>query len=188
MGSVDSVQAYPGDWPALDETPADCAAVQGDFVDPNRWRWAFEEFPGWPQGWKRDGTREATWAVFGFAVKAVRPEDTQVGARTISLAFDVDLALTVRYAMGGVVVAVQKFPKEKLACTPQGLLVTTHEHTGVVFDKLPNKRRLAHQVMLRSADGYLVARWTARAQVRTLGIWPESSLTVRWFRFPVQPP
>lgn len=170
----------PSEWQKLPAMSEGCREAEGIYEDPNAWIYDRQN-PA--TGEKFSGTRHAAWVAFALPASAVRPEDTKAGTRTFALSFDQAQSFSIKYMLGGAVVATRSFQKGTWSCTPAGIEVTTIDFEGAVLDKLPNSGRSIERAIVRVMDGSLYVQTIRETKARVLGVIPQSFTNVSWQKF-----
>ncbi len=161
----------------------DCAEVQGSYIDPNERRWEYEQFPASQLGEKSGSRYDGIWVALGLPVQQVQPDVRHALPRTFALALDADQGMSVKYLIGGQVVASRSFANDEWSCGPDGLTLIVHYRQGPGMDKIPYHGESVRRATLYRVNEHLYLKSESRSKSWLLYVVPQSYHKVEWLRF-----
>lgn len=181
--SKETIQPYPSSWPALAGMSANCAEVQGSYIDPNERRWKHEQQPDSLYGEKLGPQYDKAWIAFGLSPKEVQHETRYAVPRVFSIEMAADRTVLVKYTIGGMLVSSRSFGRGQWSCNAEGLVLTVFDRKGRGIDKVPYHGHSITRATLYRVREHLYVKSERRSKDWLLHVVPQSYHDVDWLRF-----
>ncbi|XLZ70600.1 hypothetical protein ABT364_01155 [Massilia sp. SR12] len=177
------VQSFPSAWPALKGMSANCAEIQGSYIDPNQRRWDYEEFRESQLGVKSGGHYHGVWWALGLPHQEVQPEVRHALPRTFAVVLTADQGVTINYRIGEKLISSRTFGKGEWSCDADGLTLTVLDRKGQGMDIIPYHGHFVRRATLYRVNEFIYLRAEDRSKTWLAHVIPKSSLNVEWVRF-----